>query len=171
LSEALGKAKQRRCQRRSGYPGSGSLRLALTGATRSGSSEYSRCNGEATPQPNEVNWNFRPAGIHKPRFRGSSWTEGTKSASSGRVGVGTETSSIVVARSIFGSSAVAVLRGPHTSCQLLLHFLAAASFSSRCSTTPRDSNTWILLPAEPEAPGPLRQVNTANLLGPLDLVR
>jgi len=45
-----------------------------------------------------------------------------------------------------------VLRGPHTSCQLLLHFLAAASFSSRCSTTPRDSNTWILLPAEPERP-------------------
>ena len=44
-----------------------------------------------------------PKGIHRPRFRGSSWTLGRRSASSGRVG--TETSTILVARSIFGARA------------------------------------------------------------------
>jgi hypothetical protein len=58
-------AKQkRRCyQRRSGAPtrGTGPLRLALAGATRSGpagvGSRGSRSASEATPHPSGVNWN------------------------------------------------------------------------------------------------------------------
>jgi hypothetical protein len=66
------KQKRRRYQRRSSAPtrGTGPLRLALAGATRSGSagvgSPSSRSIGEATPHPSGVNWNeinFRPATI------------------------------------------------------------------------------------------------------------
>jgi hypothetical protein len=58
-----GKQKRRCYQRRSGAPtrGTGPLRLALAGATRSGSagvgSPGSRSGGEATPRPSGVNWN------------------------------------------------------------------------------------------------------------------
>src|ERR1700730_16422230 len=64
--------RKRRCyQRRCGAPtrGTGPLRLALAGATRSGSagvgSPGSRSAGEATPHPSGVNWNdnFGPAAI------------------------------------------------------------------------------------------------------------
>jgi hypothetical protein len=59
-----GAKQKRRCyQRRSGAltRGTGPLRLALAGATRSGSagvgSRGSRSAGEATPHPSGVNWN------------------------------------------------------------------------------------------------------------------
>ena len=59
-----GAKQKRRCyQRRSGAPtrGTGPLRLALAGATRSGSagvgSHGSRSAGEATPHSSGVNWN------------------------------------------------------------------------------------------------------------------
>src|ERR1700688_2367611 len=57
------KRKRRCCQRRSGAPtrGTGPLRLALAGATRSGSAGVgrhgSRSADEATPHPSGVNWN------------------------------------------------------------------------------------------------------------------
>jgi hypothetical protein len=62
-AEGRGGAKRRCYQRRSGAPtrGTGPLRLALAGATRSGSagvgSPGSRSAGEATPHPSGVNWN------------------------------------------------------------------------------------------------------------------
>src|ERR1700738_4783656 len=59
-----GAKQKRRCyQRRSGAPtrGTGPLRLALAGATRSGSAGVgslgSRSASEATPRPSGVNWN------------------------------------------------------------------------------------------------------------------
>src|SRR6267378_49047 len=62
--------RKRRCyQRRSGAPtrGTGPLRLALAGATRSGSagvgSPSSRSAGEATPRSSGMPINFRPAAI------------------------------------------------------------------------------------------------------------
>ena len=53
---SVAKQKRRRCQRRSWCTsGSGPLRLALAGATHSGTATWTRSANEATPHPSEVN--------------------------------------------------------------------------------------------------------------------